>query len=180
MGEARTQARQAKERISESSYVPTVQDRLGSRFTVQERLGGHVPVSRRLGPRSKGEPQHERGPRAVQARPTPTSRPLRPPRPGVRYSTNSPLYSSVLTQPPQKVKLPAHIRYDGTGDPTDHVKLFEGHMYLGEYSDATWCRHFPTTLTGLAQAWFQSLPSQTVTNFTQLSDLFIGHFVSGR
>ena len=53
-------------------------------------------------------------------------------------------------------------------------------MYLGPYSDATWCKYFPTTLTGMAQAWFQKLPQHSVHNFAQLSQLFTDHFVSGR
>ena len=44
--------------------------------------------------------------------------------------------------------------------------------------DTTCCRYFPATLKGIAQKWFNGLPSGSVASFFQLAELFSAHFVA--
>lgn len=172
-------AREPPHQVRDPARAPTVHDRLGERLSALQRVGDRPTVQSRLGPIQTGGAEQQAGAHSVTSLGNPT-RSRRPPRPAVRYPTGSPFYTDLLTEKAQKVKLPAHIKYDGTGDPVGHLQSYEGHMYLGEYTDATWCKYFPTTLTGLAQSWFQSLPPGSIYGFTQLAELFTDHFISGR
>ncbi|XP_021866285.2 uncharacterized protein [Spinacia oleracea] len=78
------------------------------------------------------------------------------------------------------MKLPSHIKYDGSTDPDDHIAAYEGHMYLYTASSAVWCKCFPATLSGLAQTWFKNLKAGSIRNFRQLSKQFYEHFVSNK
>ncbi|CAO2817470.1 unnamed protein product [Amaranthus hypochondriacus] len=60
----------------------------------------------------------------------------------------------IVSVPVDRVKLPNHVRFDGKTDPTDHLSAYQGHMSLGAHSDASWCKNFVLTMTGLAQTWF--------------------------
>ena len=71
----------------------------------------------------------------------------------VMILTSSPFASWIVEAKVPTVKIPAHITYDGTSDPKEHVSAYESHMYLNPLSEATWCKYFPTTLKGVAQAW---------------------------
>ena len=46
-------------------------------------------------------------------------------------------------------------------------------MSLGAHNDASWCKNFALTMTGLAQTWFQYLPEGSVTNFDDLAAKFM-------
>lgn len=100
--------------------------------------------------------------------------------PMYRLPTNSPFAVPLLLEKTARAKIPPTLKYDGAGDPTDHVHSYKGHMYLFQYTDATWCKYFPTTLTGPAQAWFKSLPPGSIYSFEQLTSAFTSHFVSNR
>ena len=71
-------------------------------------------------------------------------------------------------------------KYDGTFDPDDHVVVYEGHMFLYMQVDAIWCKVSPSTLTEIAQTWFQILKPDIISGFSQLSSTFSTHFVSNR
>ena len=70
--------------------------------------------------------------------------------------------------------------YDGTTDPDDQLAAYKHLMYLQGVYDATWCKYFPTTLKGVAQKWFNSLPDQSIRNFTELSMIFTHHFMANK
>jgi len=79
-----------------------------------------------------------------------------------------------------KVKMPSVDLFDETTDPDDHLDVYKAHMYVQDVDDATCCRYFPATLKGIAQRWFNGLPSGSVTSFFQLAELFSSHFVASK
>ncbi|XP_056698769.1 uncharacterized protein [Spinacia oleracea] len=92
----------------------------------------------------------------------------------------SPFTPGILEEPLPRMKLPRHIKYDGSTDPDDHITAYEGHMYLYTASSAVWCKCFPATLSGLAQTWFKNMRAGSIRNFRQLSKQFCEHFVSNK
>ncbi|KAL3519123.1 hypothetical protein ACH5RR_021712 [Cinchona calisaya] len=49
---------------------------------------------------------------------------------------------------------------------------------LYDYSDASRCKLFATSLRGSAQKWFQELPTNSIATFHDLAKSFLGHFRS--
>lgn len=96
-------------------------------------------------------------------------------------SCKTPFAPSTLAAPgAQKVKLPNIDTFDGTMDPDDHLAAFKRAMYLQGADDATWCKHFPATLKGVAQKWFNSLPDHSIKNLMELSIIFSHHFMANK
>ena len=71
-------------------------------------------------------------------------------------------------------------KYSGATDPADHVACFESILDLYGTSDAIKCRMFPATLIGMARSWYGSLPSQSISRFRQLRELFVGQFLANK
>ncbi|GJW12389.1 hypothetical protein Tco_1578216 [Tanacetum coccineum] len=64
-----------------------------------------------------------------------------------------------------KRRLPSHVKtYEGTGDPHDHLKIFETVTTNENWPQAIWCRQFNSTLVENARTWFDKLPKQTTTD----------------
>ena len=87
-------------------------------------------------------------------------------------------FSKEVEQAPQpfKVKNVLVGAYDGIKNPEDHIMAYINLMYLQAVDDATWCRCFPATLTGIAQRWFGTLPAGSITNFRTLAYMFVNQF----
>ncbi|XP_021754589.1 uncharacterized protein LOC110719915 [Chenopodium quinoa] len=91
--------------------------------------------------------------------------------------TSSPFQSLILEEHVPTVKIPTHITYDGTSDPMDHIASYEGPMYLNPKFEATWCKYFPTTLKGVAQAWIsKGVKEGSITGWKDLSNKFKSKF----
>ncbi|XP_021618808.1 uncharacterized protein LOC110619606 [Manihot esculenta] len=69
--------------------------------------------------------------------------------------------------------------YDGTGNPQEHILNYKTFMELQTHSDALMCKVFPTTLTGPARVWFNSLEAGNIKGFTDLANIFISGFIAG-
>ncbi|KAL5540592.1 hypothetical protein UlMin_043541 [Ulmus minor] len=76
---------------------------------------------------------------------------------------------------PDRLKLP-DSKYDGTGDPADHLENYRSWMELNSATNAFKCRAFVITLTGVARRWFRTLRPGTISSFLQLSESFIFQF----
>ncbi|KAL5547487.1 hypothetical protein UlMin_002718 [Ulmus minor] len=76
---------------------------------------------------------------------------------------------------PDRLKLP-DSKYDGTGDPADHLENYRSWMELNSATNAFKCRAFVITLTGVARRWFRTLRPETISSFRQLSESFISQF----
>ncbi|XP_043725633.1 uncharacterized protein LOC122672201 [Telopea speciosissima] len=76
--------------------------------------------------------------------------------------------------------MPTVEQYVGTIDPKDHLETFKPLLFFQGAFDAIMCRAFPSTLKGGAQQWFSRLPPRFLSNFTNLGQAFLAHFVSSR
>ncbi|XP_043810655.1 uncharacterized protein LOC110610967 [Manihot esculenta] len=68
--------------------------------------------------------------------------------------------------------------YDGVGNPREHVLNYKTFIELQTLSDALMCKVFPTTLTGPAWAWFNSLEAGSIRSFGDLANAFISRFIA--
>ena len=95
--------------------------------------------------------------------------------------TESPFTAGVLHFPlPAKFRMSQVETFDGTRDPIDHLNTYKNQMELHGYQDPIRCRAFAITQKGLALAWFNRLPSASVSLFTELFIAFVSHFIGAR
>ncbi|KAF2545472.1 hypothetical protein F2Q70_00023138 [Brassica cretica] len=85
---------------------------------------------------------------------------------------------------PRKFSYPSIKMYEGTGDPDDHIVQYKQRMLAvalpKEYSEATICKGFGSTLIGPALKWYINLPTRSISSFAGLSDKFVEQFASSR
>jgi hypothetical protein len=81
---------------------------------------------------------------------------------------------------PDKFKMPRIEKYDGNGDPQEHLEAFREHLILHGTPDEIACRAFPLTLKGVAKDWFTGLPPKSVGTFKELGRLFLTQFLATR
>nr|GEY45442.1 reverse transcriptase domain-containing protein [Tanacetum cinerariifolium] len=63
----------------------------------------------------------------------------------------------------RKTRMPNNIKtYDGTGDPEDHVKIFQAAAQVERWAMPTWCHIANSTLIGAARVWFDELPPESI------------------
>ena len=95
--------------------------------------------------------------------------------------TESPFTAGVLHFPlPAKFRMPQVETFNGTRDPIDHLNMYKNQMELHGYQDHIHCRAFAIMLKGPTLAWFNRLPSASVSSFTELSIAFVSHFIGTR
>ena len=95
--------------------------------------------------------------------------------------TESPFTAEVLHFPLlAKFRMPQVEAFDGARDPIDHLNTYKNQMELHEYQDLVQCRAFAITLKGPALAWFNRLPSSSISSFRELSIAFVSHFIGAR
>ncbi|GJW70040.1 reverse transcriptase domain-containing protein [Tanacetum coccineum] len=69
--------------------------------------------------------------------------------------------------------MPSHVKtYDGSGDPDDHLKLFQSAAKTEGWAMPTWCHMFNSTLTGNARVWFDKLPKESIDSYEDLRTAF--------
>ncbi|GJY37788.1 hypothetical protein Tco_0424152, partial [Tanacetum coccineum] len=62
----------------------------------------------------------------------------------------------------KKRRMPANVKtYDWTGDPDDHLKIFESAATIENWPQPVWCHMFNSMLVGNAQNWFSKLPRRS-------------------
>ena len=89
-----------------------------------------------------------------------------------------PFITSVLEcHLPHKFHLPQLKVYNGTKYPLDHIRAFKMIINLQQTPNEVICKSFPANLRGAARVWFSKLPAASITNFNQLSDSFVLHFI---
>ena len=62
--------------------------------------------------------------------------------------------------------MPTFAMFDGSNDPYDHMLHYNKAMTLNAGNDHFLCKVFPTSLQGLALAWFHNLLLNLI-NFVQ-------------
>jgi hypothetical protein len=73
----------------------------------------------------------------------------------------------------KKRRMPTNVKtYDGTGDPDDHLKIFESAAAIENWPQPVWCHMFNSTLVGNARTWFNQLPRRSINGFEELRKAF--------
>ncbi|RVW31155.1 hypothetical protein CK203_108452 [Vitis vinifera] len=80
-------------------------------------------------------------------------------------------------EPPRGFLVPKFSTYDGTNDPFDHIMHYRQLMTLDIGNDALLCKVFPASLQGQALSWFHRLPPNSVDNFRDLFEAFVGQYL---
>ncbi|GJZ36406.1 reverse transcriptase domain-containing protein [Tanacetum coccineum] len=72
-----------------------------------------------------------------------------------------------------RTRMPSHVKtYDGSGDPEDHLKLFQAATKTERWAMPTWCHMFNSTLTRNARVWFDKLPRESIDSYEDLRTAF--------
>ncbi|GJX11770.1 reverse transcriptase domain-containing protein [Tanacetum coccineum] len=78
---------------------------------------------------------------------------------------------------PKKTRMPTNVKiYDGTGDPKDHLKIFQAAAKIEQWAMPTWYHMFNSTLIGSTRVWFDKLPPKSIDNYEVLRKAFLGNF----
>nr|GEU68219.1 hypothetical protein [Tanacetum cinerariifolium] len=78
----------------------------------------------------------------------------------------------------RKTRMPNNVKtYDGTGDPEDHVKIFQAAAQVERWAMPTWCHMFNSTLIGAARVWFDELPPESIDSYKDLKAAFLAYFM---
>ncbi|RVW52903.1 hypothetical protein CK203_089623 [Vitis vinifera] len=90
---------------------------------------------------------------------------------------STPFCSHIINyEPPRGFLVPKFSTYDGTNDPFDHIMHYRQLMTLDIGNDALLCKVFPANLQGQTLSWFHRLPPNSVGNFRDLSEAFVGQY----
>ncbi|CAA0829642.1 Unknown protein, partial [Striga hermonthica] len=71
-----------------------------------------------------------------------------------------------------------NLVYDGSSNPSRHVRTFENMAVLHGYSDSVCCRAFLSTLRGGALDWFHQLPSGSIADFEDFASKLTNQYLS--
>nr|GFA95006.1 reverse transcriptase domain-containing protein [Tanacetum cinerariifolium] len=78
----------------------------------------------------------------------------------------------------RKTRMPNNVKtYDGTGDPEDHIKVFQAAAQVERWAMPTWCHMFNSTLIGAARVWFDELPPESIDGYKDLRAAFLAYFM---
>ncbi|GJT85300.1 hypothetical protein Tco_1067017 [Tanacetum coccineum] len=68
-----------------------------------------------------------------------------------------------------RIRMFSHVKtYDRSGDPENHIKLFQSAAKTERWAMPTWCHMFNSTLTGNARVWFDKLPKESIDSYEDL------------
>ncbi|BAU01189.1 hypothetical protein VIGAN_11037000 [Vigna angularis var. angularis] len=112
--------------------------------------------------RHQGEDHSEADSRRTTNRPVPTS----------RATTLHPFTATVTEEQILERAFLVLEKYDGSGDPEEHLRSFADAMTIYSPNENVWCRVFPLSIKGEALAWFHSLRPRTINDFATLRDMF--------
>lgn len=91
----------------------------------------------------------------------------------------SPLSEEILIETfSTKFKMSSLDKYDETEDPRSHLAIFRTTMQLHNVNNFVLYGVFSSTLTSLAQKWYQRLSSSSINSFNQLAMLFKYKFIT--
>ncbi|KAL0427211.1 UNVERIFIED_CONTAM: hypothetical protein Slati_2895900 [Sesamum latifolium] len=96
---------------------------------------------------------------------------------GHRSPRRSPFSPAILAEALSAgVKVSNLLEYEGTGDSQEHLDKFYAKIDWYDLSDAAYCKVFRTMLSKRALAWFNQLPTGTISSLEQLTHCFLPHF----
>nr|GEU31017.1 reverse transcriptase domain-containing protein [Tanacetum cinerariifolium] len=78
----------------------------------------------------------------------------------------------------RKTRMPNNVKtYDETGDPEDHLIIFQAAAQVERWAMPTWCHMFNSTLIGVARVWFDELPPESINEYKGLKAVFLAYFM---
>ncbi|GJW94346.1 reverse transcriptase domain-containing protein [Tanacetum coccineum] len=78
----------------------------------------------------------------------------------------------------RKTRMPNNVKtYNGTGDPEDHLKIFQAGAQVERWAMPTWCHMFNSTLIGAARVWFDELPPESIDGYKGLKAALLTYFM---
>lgn len=80
------------------------------------------------------------------------------------------------SQLPPKFKIPDFSKYNGTGDPMAHLKLYAGALSGYHTDDKMQMQLFQHSLAGAALQWFSRLPTQEIHTWQDLCTRFLNQY----
>ena len=80
-------------------------------------------------------------------------------------------------EPPRGFMVPKFSMYDGSSDPFDHIMHYRQLMTHDIENNTLLCKVFLASLQGQALSWFHHLPMNSVNNFQDLSEAFVGQYI---
>lgn len=90
-----------------------------------------------------------------------------------------PLSAEILAKSfPDKFKFLSLDKYDEKTNPRSHLANFRMTMLLQNINDMVLCKVIPSTLTRLAQMWYQHLPVNSTHDFKELAYVFKQQFIT--
>nr|GFA34184.1 hypothetical protein [Tanacetum cinerariifolium] len=101
-----------------------------------------------------------------------------PPSRGLENSTNpfTPRIRNFKSS--RKTRMPNNVKtYDETGDPEDHLKIFQVAAQVERWAMPTWCHMFNSTLIGAARVWFDELPPESIDGYKGPKAAFLAYFM---
>ncbi|GJX13929.1 reverse transcriptase domain-containing protein [Tanacetum coccineum] len=73
----------------------------------------------------------------------------------------------------RKTRMPNNVKtYDGTGDPEDHLKIFQAAAQVEHWAMPTWCHMFNSL-----EVWFDELPPESIDRYKGLKAAFLAYFM---
>ena len=82
------------------------------------------------------------------------------------------------------VKLPRRFNqltftiYNCRADPVEHVSQFNQRMTIYSQNEALMCKVFPSSLGSMAMRWFNSLKTNSIGSYKQLTQAFCSRFIT--
>ncbi|CAA0843039.1 Unknown protein, partial [Striga hermonthica] len=95
-----------------------------------------------------------------------------------RRARGHPFSADILAAPLQNNYKDTNLVFDGTSDPSRHVRTFENMAVLHGYTDPVSCRAFLSTLRGGALDWFQQLPPGSIVDFEDFAEKLTNQYSS--
>ncbi|XP_034709000.1 uncharacterized protein LOC117932071 [Vitis riparia] len=83
----------------------------------------------------------------------------------------------VKYEPPRGFIIPKFSTYDRSSDPFDHIMHYRQLMTLDMGNDMLLYKVFLASLKGQALSWFHRLPVNSIDNFRDLSEVFVGQYL---
>ncbi|CAA0832647.1 Unknown protein, partial [Striga hermonthica] len=95
-----------------------------------------------------------------------------------RRARGHPFSADILAAPLPNNYKDTNLVFDGTSDPSRHVRTFENMAVLHGYTDSVSCRAFLSTLRGEALDWFQQLPPGSIVDFEDFAEKLTNQYSS--
>ena len=79
---------------------------------------------------------------------------------------------------PRRFNQPTFAMYNGRADSVEHVSQFNQKMAIYSQNEALMCKVFPSSLGPMAMRWFNSLKSNSIGSYKQLTQAFCSRFIT--